>query len=92
MERYEEALKAIFDNPHELPRQWALYGLTGGPKPIVNGAINRKDNVAERIRRLEDHIRFIIKNDRDDIVADGGITVFDAWSQQAEAMISEALR
>lgn len=88
MERYEEALKAIFDNPHELPRQWALYGLTGGDKPIVNRAINRKDNVADRIRKLEAHIRFILDNDRDDIVADGGVTVFDAWAQQAEFLIN----
>jgi len=88
MERYEEALKAIFDNPHELPRQWALYGLTGGSKPVLNGSANRKDITADRIRVLEEHIKFIIQNDRDDIVADGGVTVFDAWAQQAAFLIT----
>lgn len=39
MERYEEALKAVFDNPHYLTRKWALYGLTGGNKPLIGEKI-----------------------------------------------------
>lgn len=33
MERYEEALKAIYDNPECKVKSWALYGLTGGERP-----------------------------------------------------------
>ena len=35
MERYELALKAIYDDPNALVKSWAVYGLTGGEPPTT---------------------------------------------------------
>jgi len=50
----------------------------------------RAEKAEAEVKILKECIRFILDADRDDIVADGGVTVFDAWSQHAMTLLKGA--